>query len=277
MTSLAVTLSVDSRGPCGLYIFTDSRITWGSQSGRWDAGQKAFASSYSADVFGFCGDAFFPPSVLRQVIELIDARLLFDASASAEHRHNKAVEVFRSAIKKRFGAPIKNFSIIHGSRNEEFMASSFRVWKTQFTSQTSQTEEWDDQELNLDDGQSYVAHIDGSGAATISRYVKKWDATLAKDTSRAAMWALFDALHSKSDKHSGGPPQLVGIWRKGAARQFGLIWDGKKYLCAVEVPGDSKFGCVGWFNQNFERYDGEKKKRLPGAQRQPKPPPQAGC
>ena len=267
MTSLAVTLSVDSRGPSGLYVVTDSRITWSSQSRRWDAGQKAFASSYSADVFGFCGDAFFPPSVLRQVIELIDARLLFDASVSAEHRHNKAVEVFRSAIKKGFDAPIQNFSIIHGSRNEEFMASSFRVWKTQFTSQTG---EWEDQELVLADGQSYLAYIDGSGAATISRYVKKWDATLAKETSRAAMWAFFDALHSKSDKNSGGPPQLVGIWRKGAARQFGFIWDGKRYFCGVEVPPDSKFDCVKWFNQDFERYDGGKIKRLRGAQRQPR-------
>ena len=79
------------------------------------------------------------------------------------------------------------------------------------------------------DGQSYLAYIDGSGAATISRYVKKWDET-------------------------------------GSLVSYGMGRD----ICGVEVPPDSQFDCVKWFNQDFERYDGGKIKRLHGAQRQPR-------
>ena len=53
-----------------------SKITWDSSSSLWDAGQKTFASARTADVFGFCGDAFFPPAILRQVTDQINAGLI---------------------------------------------------------------------------------------------------------------------------------------------------------------------------------------------------------
>ena len=129
-----------------------------------------------------------------------------------------------------------------------------------------------DEEFDLSDEGSYLAHLDGSGATTIRAYARKWRGTSAEGTSRAAFWAFCDALYSEKDGFSGGAPQLVGIWRKGAARQFGLLWCGKRYLCGVEVPADARFDSVDWFNQRFERIDGEKIKRVEDGKRHPKPP-----
>ena len=268
MTSLAIAVSIDARGPCALYIATDSRFTWETTSKRWDAGQKTFAPVDYPDIFGFCGNAYFPPMALRQMIDLVNAGVIFRPSDTAECRHQRVMEVVRCAIENRAHAPISNFAIFHGARDGELMASRFRAWKTQYASGTG---EWTDEELDLSSERSYLAHLDGSGATTISAYAGRWRGTSAEGTSRAAFWAFCDALYSKKDGFSGGPPQLVGIWRKGVARQFGLIWCGKRYLCGVEVPDDARFDSVAWFNQKFERFDGEKIKRLADGKRHPKP------
>ena len=268
MTSLAVALSIDSRGPCAMYIVTDSRITWRTRSERWDAGQKTFAPVNSPDIFGFCGNAYFPPLALRQMIDLVNAGIIFRSSEAVEYRHQKAIDVIRSAIENGSDLPISNFSIFHGSRDGEFMTSRFCAWKTQYISQTGK---WIDQELDLSNGESYLAHIDGSGATTVSRQADRWQGTSAKGTSRAAIGAFCDALYSENDEFTGDPPQLVGIWRKGFARQFGFIWCGKRYLCGVEVPSDAQFDKVHWFNQCFERFDGGKIRRLKDAKRHSKP------
>ena len=268
MTSLAVALSIDSRGPCAIYIVTDSRVTWRKRTERWDAGQKTFAPVNSPDIFGFCGNAYFPPLALHQMIDLVNAGIIFRTSEAAEHRHQRAIDVIRSAIENRSRAPISNFSIFHVARDGEFMTSKFCAWKTQYSSQTGK---WTDQELDLRNGQSYLAHIDGSGTATVLRDAGRWRGTSAKGTSRAAIGAFCDALYSGNDEFTGGPPQLVGIWRKGVAKQFGFIWCGKRYLSGVEVPFDAQFDNVHWFNQRFERFDGEKIKRLKNAKRHPKP------
>ncbi len=269
MTSLAAKLSVDERGPSALYILSDSRITLAySPPAYWNAGQKAFCSHISADIFGFSGDAIIPPYALRQMVDIIDSGLLFTMSDSAEYRHNQAFSVFRSTIQSGHHLPIGDFSVIHGARDGELMSSRFRLWIVRFNSKSVT---WHEEEINLDASYSHLVHIEGSGRKTIQKYKKKWDGTPAENTSRAAFWSFCDALFSEDDKHSGGPPQLVGIWRKGVARQFGIIWCGKRYLAGTQVPNDSRFCNVHWFNQRFERMDGEKIKLLPEAQRQAKP------
>ena len=268
MTSLAVTLSIDSRGPCAMYLITDSRISWTTQFRTWDAGQKTFASIQSPDLFGYCGDAYFPPLVLHQMIDLIHAGVLFHNSDSAEQRHHKAMVVVRSAIERRSSAPVSSFSIFHGARDGEFMQSKFRLWRTRYSSNTN---DWIDDELDLIQGQSYLAHIDGSGAASVSRFDKQWQGTVARGTTRAAISAFCDALNRGLDQFTGGPPQLIGMWRKGGAKQFGFIWCGKRYLAGAEVPSGSQFNNVDWFNQRFERYDGEHIRRLRGAKKHVRP------
>ena len=269
MTSIAAKISVDSRGASALYILSDSRISWATpRSVNWDAGQKTFCSQVSADIFGFCGDAFFPPYALRQMVDVINSGLLFYKNEAAEDRHEKAFSVFQSTISSESQLGINDFSVVHGARDGELMSSRFRLWIVRFDS-TSKT--WHKKELNLDHSYSHLSYIDGSGQKVIRKYEQGWENTSAEGTTRAAFWSFCDALFSQEDSQSGGPPQLVGIWRKGVARHFGIIWCGKRYLAGAQVPDDSHFQSVNWFNQRFECMDGELIKRLPGAQRQDKP------
>lgn len=271
MTTLAAKVSVDARGASGLYILSDSRITWISpHKAYWDAGQKVFCSRISADIFGFCGDALFPPCALRQVVDIVHSGVLFSEKDDAEYRHCQVFSVFRSIIKSGHHLPIGDFSIIHGARDGELMSSRFRLWIVCFHSKSAT---WKQEEIDFHTSHSHLCFIGGSGQKIVRKYEKQWNDTLAKNTSRAAFGSVCDALFSEEDENSMGPPQLVGLWRKGVAQQFGIIWCGKRYFSGVQVPDGSRFCNVHWFNQRFERMDGERIKLLPGAQRQPKPSP----
>jgi hypothetical protein len=266
MTSVAVALAVDSRGPCALYIISDSRITWGSPTKRWDSGQKTFASSSTPDVFGFCGDAFFPPTVLGQVLDLTRSGVLFPIDADAEARHRAFVQLFQQSLQTGSDAPIKGFSFFHGTRDGDGMSGRFRLWQTKYNAAR-----WADMEHDLTKERSYLVIVDGSGRHAVEQRGTEWLGTGVEGTSRAAIWSFCDALRSQKDPFSGGAPQLVGIWRIGNARRYGFIWNGKKFVSGLELPNVAEWDCVDWFNDLFERCDGQTGERLPDAQRHAKP------
>jgi hypothetical protein len=268
MTSLAVPISVDSRGPCAIYILTDSRITWDNSGIRWDSAQKAFASRCTPDIFGFCGDAFFPPSILRQILEQINSGLLFPSDANADLRHNLIKKGLKTALSKRINAQISQFSIYHGARDGEFMSSKFRLLKMDYY---ASMDKWYDTEMMISGANSYLVRIDGTGRNAVEQCVKNWDQSTAKGTSRAAVWSFCEALGSGNDPRSGGAPQLVGIWRKEAAKNFGFIWQGRRYVAGLEVEESPLCQNVPWFNELFERCDGEATTRSQGAQIHEKP------
>ena len=268
MTSLAVSLSIDARGPCALYIVTDSRITWERSAHRWDAGQKTFASRATPDIFGFCGDAFFPPAILRQAMEQLDLGFLGSNGMVAGERHTRIVEVLQRAIDRRLDAPMRAFSIFHGARDGESMQSRFCLWETQYSAAVNR---WTDRKHNLVAENSYLAIVDGSGRNVVENTGREWIGSDAEGTSRAAIWAFCDALASGKDPFSGGAPQLVGLWRKGSGRTFGMVWEEKRFLSGLEVDGDAEWNKVDWFNSLFERCDGATGRRFEKAKQHVKP------
>jgi hypothetical protein len=147
------------------------------------------------------------------------------------------------------------------------MGSRFRLWRTDYYVKVG----WKDRELPLEEDRSYMASIDGSGRNAVETAGKKWLETDAGGTSRATIWAFCDALRSAGDPFSGGAPQIVGIWRRGPAQRFGVIWNQKRYVGGLEVPAGSACQKIAWFNELFERCDGETGERLQNAQRHLKP------
>jgi hypothetical protein len=272
MTSLAVALAVDSRGPNALYIVTDSRITFLSGGGGvWNIGQKTFASTRSPDIFGFVGDSIFPPAVLRQLLDQVNCGLLYDEAVDAQQRHSILLRTFRRAINQRSGTvPISDFAVFHGARDGQLMKSNFRLWETRYF---AQSKTWKDYERKLLTDRSYFAHIDGSGANYVINRGKEWISTDAEGTSRAAIWSFCNALREGGDRYSGGAPQLVGIWRVGTAQVFGFRWNGKPYVAGAEVSKSFavNFENIRWFNHRFQRCDGVTGKRLKSAARHSKP------
>lgn len=261
MTSLAVAIARDSRGPSALYIITDSRITWRTPAERWDAGRKTFASHVGPDIFGYCGDAYFLPMALGQVLSMSTHGVVNFDSYPAEKRHELVLSLLArsiSMIATRFALPM---TLFHGARDGEFMASKFRLWRSEIRP-TSLT--WSDTELEVRD-QSYLAVLDGTGASHVRTYEGKMQSTPAAGTSRAAIHAFCQSLHSGNDPYSGGAPQLVGLWRKGPAKQFGFCWHGKYFIAGMEVPDSIEREKIVWFNNLFERCDGRTGRRIVGS------------
>lgn len=259
MTSLAVAIASDARGPCSLYLMTDSRITWATAAERWDVGLKTFASPNTADIFGFCGDAYFVPIALSQALELLSRGTLDLEHASADERHLAVIGLLKAAVAQVRTVNIASLTFFHGARDGEFMDSRFRLWRSQYE---VRSKVWTDEELPLAFGASYIAHADGSGKTELESQIIEVSRTAAGGTSRAAMHAFCQALHSGADPLSGGPPQLVGLWRKGPARRFGFCWHGKSYIAGMEVPNTADHRKVDWFNHLFERCDGRTGSKL---------------
>ena len=265
MTSLAIALSVDQRGPCALYIITDSRITWGDAANKWDSGKKTFASSRFPDVFGYCGDAFFPPMMLSQIIEQLDAGLLCGDDATADTRTEAISSALALSIDSVAGqTTMLPFAIYHGAREREGMQAVFRLWEKSYD---TLLKKWEYKEQEIKDDCSYLVHLDGSGARTIARRETVWKKTDVAGTSRAAIWAVCESLQSRSDSFSGGSPQLVGLWRKGSGKHFGFFWQGKPYLGGLEVLGPRKTAALQWFNHLFERCDADTGRRIRSAKK----------
>ncbi|SEK55367.1 hypothetical protein [Pacificibacter marinus] len=264
MTTLAVELSVDSRGPCAIYIASDSRITWGDSGKRWDAAQKTFISNTSADIFGYCGSAFVPTQVLNQVARQIEAGILFDARASADERHGRWLNTIKASISNSSSAQFFDFSILHGARDGVGIGCTFHLWKSTFT---AKSKEWKEKKIPINTEKSYFVSLDGTGASHLRTRIKATDDTQTKSTSRGAFQQFFQSLKDGDDDFSGGAPQVVGIFRVREPQHFGLVWKDSRYYCGSEVVAGSNFNKILWFNELFERADGRTKKLLKGAQK----------
>ena len=261
MTSLAAAIACDSRGPSALYLITDSRITWVQPTERWDVGRKTFASPVSADVFGYCGDAYFMPIALGQALSLVASGVVDTTIASAEERHTAVLDLLKNSLGKISTKYASSVALFHGAREGEFMSSKFRLWRTEFDPSRNS---WSDGELPVDD-RSYLAIIDGSGATKIRRYEAKVATTAAAGTSRAAIHAFCQSLQSGDDPFTGGAPQLVGLWRKGPAKQFGFCWQGRAFIAGMEYVSSEGREKIDWFNHLFERCDGRTCRRVRGS------------
>jgi hypothetical protein len=105
----------------------------------------------------------------------------------------------------------------------------------------------------------------------MTEWYARWSRTSQRDTSRSAFGALCDALYSRSDLLSAGPPQLVGLYRIGNGRTFGIIHGTQRYLYGLPVIGGTLLHSVEWRNCLFERCDPVTLSRQRDAQPQPAP------
>ncbi|RWF44694.1 MAG: hypothetical protein EOS65_01500 [Mesorhizobium sp.] len=201
------------------------------------------------------------PMALGQVLSMAAHGVVNLSSHSAEKRHEIVLALLAksiSMIRTQYALPM---TLFHGARDGEFMASKFRLWRSEIHPTSNA---WSDTELVVND-QSYLAAIDGTGATHIQKFEKKVESTAAVGTSRGAIHAFCQSLHTGNDPFSGGAPQLVGLWRKGPAKQFGFCWHGKYFIAGMEVSAGVERERVEWFNNLFERCDGRTGRRIAGS------------
>src|SRR3972149_423200 len=201
MTSLIAWVSIDQRAPSAFYLASDSRISWGSERARWDAGRKLFICRQYADVFGYCGDVVFPSLVLGQIADAADAGLLFHNKDDADRRHAK----FSTAVKASFGrahnTTIADFQILHGSRQSFGRNAQFKLWCLSFAAKTGA---WTDSAIAIPQRKSTLLAELGSGAKSVRSHGKSWGEASQGGTSRAIFSAFCDSIRSGADPFSGG-------------------------------------------------------------------------
>jgi len=273
MTTLAAWVGIDQRAPASLYVASDSRFTqrgWFKWKTSTNEGQKVFACKVEPHLFGYCGWVAFPSQVISDAVVLIDSGQLFGNYADA-YRRQKA---FESYIQMRLDDELKKvrrhraaeFSILHAAREAAGMVSVFRLWILQWHPHRG----WCIREKQLPES-SGVLFAGGSGADAFLQRDVSWKESDIGRTSRGVFSAFVEALQAGYDQFSGGAPQLGGIFRKGRAMEFGIVYNQTRFLCGRPVSSTAIPENLDWFNELFERTDPQTMKRLPYAQRHAKP------
>lgn len=228
----------------------------------WDYGQKTFASRRYPDIAGYWGDVLFPIVALSQHFSNLDAGIGEGSATSADLRF-KGLE---QALRISFGDLPQNqrraFTIVHVSRDGSGMDASFEMRGLSWSPSTS----WTREEMALPSNSAAV-RLGGSGARATKLRLHTWEQSKHGGTSRAVFSAFVDGLTSGGDPHTGGPPQLVGLYRIDNGRSIGTVVGSRRYLHGASVTAERSSDQIEWRNELFERLDGRTKKRLKGAQR----------
>lgn len=266
MTTLVSWAGVDSRGVASIYLASDSRITWGERD-TWNYGKKLFYAKSSPEVFGFCGDVIFPAQVLDQLCEEIDAGGGFPSEFDFEGK--------LSIVHQRIASAFVNYPRLQRNEFEVFYISRMGAgMKSEFYAGRVYWEKGGDVEfevMSVPSITSGLIKVAGSGVGALNNWSYKWGNSDVKGTSRSVFAALCSSIKSGEDKKTGGAPQLIGLYRTGAPKLFGIVWEGKRYLCGAELGMSQALSGIEWRNESFERYDPVKLELVDGAQRQPTP------
>lgn len=257
MTTLISWVGVDQRAPASLYIAADSRITWGSE--HWDRGAKTFASPTTPDVLGYCGDVLFPALVLPQFVACLGADLI---DSTWKHRRRALSQLVERSIAQMPRTQRRKFTIVYCSREGKGMQSRFRAGALEYHPQRGSA--WRGLRMPK---RSRLIYEGGSGAPHVDRHRKLWDESEAQGgTSRAEYGAFVDALREGKDSSSGGPPQLVGLYRTGNGRYFGTRYRREQFVAGAEIDPQVDGG-IEWRGELFERVGGPSRHLLREAKR----------
>jgi hypothetical protein len=265
MTSLIGWVGVDSRGPASIYLASDSRISW-SANATWDHGRKLFASERYPGILGYVGDVLFPSQILGRVVDLIDRDLLFEPGDTPDRKWARIVNLVKSSFVRYPPTQKEPFSVIFATREGSGMSAVFSLAKANWLPSSGWSEGW----IELPATSGLIDAL-GSGTRSVREWYSRWSRTDQHGTSRSVFSAFCDSLYSGEDERSGGAPQLVGIYRVGPAKTFGVVYKSGRFVLGLPADTMGNLSNVEWRNSLFERCDPATLEPLPEAQRQPAP------
>jgi len=256
MTTLISWISYSTTGekpelPRAIYIASDSRITWGSEGFRWDAGRKVFCPKFEPHVFGYCGDVVFPSLVLGQIVTAIDNEVLFNRDVDADQKHEIIFSSIKSSFQEGRNLPVADFSILHAFRIADWPNTDYRFWHISYK---SKTHEWVSSNIDLPKETGMIISL-GSGAGSTKNHEKRWKESDAGGTSRSYFSAFCDAISSGNDKFSGGIPQLCGLYTKMPPRSIGVIKNNRYFLNGMEIQNGPNLSKIEWRDELFQIID----------------------
>lgn len=228
---------------------------------------KVFASATMPEIFGFCGDARFSALVLSQAITAIDSCYLLSPDDTAAIKMKKVEQMLAMAW-KTFPKMYIGYdtTILHLSREDEGVASRFWLKEHRFSKGTNGIMQSSTPQMAPLGECSRAWVVRGSGTTSVNDTIDSWN-RMYKDrhTSRAVFKAFCESIRSAKDPNSGGPPQLVSLYRIGHGRPHGVIWNNSRYFQGLPtICGTQKDG-VPWRNDSFEIVNQRHKSRKAGA------------
>jgi hypothetical protein len=272
MTTLQSWISYSDTGesphlPRAIYIASDSRITWGTENHRWEAGRKVFVTRDEPHLFGFCGDVILPALVIGQVLSAIDSGVLFAKNASTADRHDAVFKAIQRSIEQAISTPTSDFTIHHIQREHEWPQTSFRAWSIFFNAKNRSSTS---REIPIPETTNLVGTY-GSGKETVAEHHGKWKLSDAAGRSRAFLASLCDSIRPGNDPLSGGPPQVAALYTNGPPIQIGMIVDGRRYLNGLEVDIAPQLSNIEWRDSLGQVVDPMTGKPMLGARRFARP------
>lgn len=266
MTLLVSWVAIDQRKPSSAYIMTDSRITWNTRV-KYDYGCKVMGCNRYPDIFGYCGDVLYPLMTLRQIIDAIDAGLLYHEKITKEEKQSVILNYLNNTINKYPKSQnLTTTNILHIFRiNDDFHFSIYEIDNAQ----------WKMKDFSIPK-ESGLIHVGGSGAAEFKKQYNKFNSekSISANTSRNVFQCFIHTLENISDACCGGSPQLIGLYRNGESKNLGIIYGKNLYFRGMQINNDSNgldLNTIQWYNEKMERCDSKEQKILADAMRQPNP------
>jgi len=272
MTTVLAWISYSDTGerpdlPRAIYVASDSRITWGSQAHRWDAGRKIFAPIKEPHLFGYCGDVVFPSLVLGQLVSAIDQEILFSSEASGAEKNAVILESIKTSHHRRHNVREQDFTIVHVYRTQDWPSTKFACWAIRYEASNGQ---WHCCELPLPSKTGTVVAL-GSGANAARSHADRWAGSDVGGTSRAIFSAFCEAIMSGDDRLSGGMPQISSLYTVGPPRPLGFTERGLLFLHGLQLEPGGAVANVEWRDRLFQRVDPTTMRPLEGARRFARP------
>jgi hypothetical protein len=267
MTLLVSWIGVDNKkegkSVASVYIASDSRYKW-KAGGIYNMGIKVFGSTRYPDIFGFCGDVQFPSTVLLQLITQIDSDLIIHDTDEADAKNKKVLAYIATSLESYPKEElVGGFTIFHATR----VRKEFSCFKTSY----SISKGLENDTIDLAKTESTNIFMGGSGKKDFKRNWRNWEDKKHNNygTSRAVYHCLVQTLKETKDPGTGGLPQIIGLYRIGNARVFGIVEEDKMYIHGKKILEGLDSLKIEWRNENFERVNPETMKLFDGAQRQP--------
>lgn len=266
MSIVVAWAGADNHGVTSAYIVADSRVTWSGRTFTYDACRKVFCSSKYPEIIGYCGDVLFPSIVINQLMELIDSGFLFDPLDGCRRRF----EVFKNKLISEFqkyrhapGVAASSFEIVYVNR--EIGDRDYLPFNC-YVATWNHTDGWKVKTVIISEVSAVVAVL-GSGKTDFQSAYETVLRRTQKGTSRAVFHAFVQTLTAAKSQSYGGPPQLVGLYRKpnSCGLNFGIIYNRKRYVLGTQVLRARNYDVLEWRNKYFELCDGNTRQKLTGA------------
>ena len=269
MTLLASWVGVDHSKsgyrPASIYFTTDSQFSTDNRA-TFSHGKKTFGMLNHPDIFGYCGDVLFPTVILSQIIDQADRDILYPANITVDEKFELILPAISNAITVYPTSwTAGSFTILYATRDHDKKFHCYRIyWKTNAQAKF--------EKLELPERSGLIIVEGYKSEEAKLRFSLEYDISMRnnKGTSRNVYHWFTRILEENSSYKIGKIPQIVGLYRAGNAKVFGIIKDNELFLAGSKINSTESLSFVEWRNELFERCDPHKKSILAAAQRQPR-------